>query len=200
MRTICCYGGAFDPVHYGHLYFAKAIINRLHPDKLILIPANVSPFKNEGGHAAAQHRLQMLMLACSGIPNCLISDLEIQRNGNSYTIDTLKTLHDTYDDSRLFWVIGDDHLDSLEQWKDYPDHFHYADFLVLPRQYTLPEINKRLLKNPHASHFHLLDTAPYPMSSTAIRKKIRRGDPVDRDLPAAVSQYIRDHHLYKDES
>lgn len=196
MKNICCYGGAFDPVHQGHIYFAKAIIKNLQPDKLFFIPAALSPFKHEKGHAAPEKRLKMLELATHSLPRTAVLDLEIGRGGTSYTIDTLRTLKQKYPDSKLYWVIGDDHLDQLERWQEYPEHFTYADFIVLPRMYSLSEIKESINKQRHTEQFHILETKPYPLSSTFIRNQIRRGKSCANELPEAVARYIREQQLY----
>lgn len=196
MKNICCYGGAFDPVHKGHLYFAEAIIGKLHPDKFFFIPAARSPFKNDEGHATALQRLKMLELAIGTLPGCAVLDLEIKRGGSSYTIDTLKTLKKEYPAARLYWIIGDDHLDSLEKWRNWPEHFSYSDFLVLPRTLTLPQIKMQIQRLRHAGQIQILEAEPYPLSSTLVREKIRRGDAYANDIPPAVSQYIREQRLY----
>lgn len=198
MKKICCYGGAFDPVHQGHVYFAKAIIKSLQPDKLFFIPAALSPFKHEKGHAAPEKRLKMLELASRSLPRTAVLDLEIGRGGKSYTIDTLRTLKQKYPDSKLYWIIGDDHLEQLERWHEYPEHFSYADFIVLPRTLSLQEIKDNINKQEHSAHFHILKADAYPLSSTLIRDRIRRGESCDKELPKAVAQYIREEQLYRE--
>lgn len=196
MKHICCYGGAFDPVHRGHLFFARKIVESICPDALFFIPGFLSPFKNSGSHATAGQRLKMLELILPEVPCAFVCMAEIERGGLSYTIDTLKMLRERYPMARISWVIGDDHLDRLQEWKDYPRHITYCDFIVLPRLYEGAELKTRIAAHPLNKHLYPLESSRYPLSSTRIREACAKGEALSTFVPKAVEAYIRKHHLY----
>jgi len=196
MKHICCYGGAFDPVHFGHLFFARRIVESFRPDALFFIPAYITPFKSAQGHAAPGQRLKMLELILPEIPHSSVCTAEIERGGFSYTIDTLKILRERYPQTRISWVIGDDHLDRLQEWRDYPRHVDYCDFIVLPRLYEGAELQARIAAHPLNEHMYALESSRYPLSSTRIREACANGEALNAFVPGAVENYIREHHLY----
>lgn len=193
--TICLFGGSFDPVHNGHIHFAELIIDTFQLDAFYFIPTHFSPYKSETKFASDEHRLNMLNIACKAIPLARVSDIEIERKGLSYTIDTLKTFRERYPDDQLFFVIGDDHLAGLKNWKAYPEHFDYCDFIVLPRhiENTKIEINK----HPYKDQFHLLEVETLNLSSTEIRKTIKDHKSILSYVPQEINDYISSNKLYR---
>lgn len=195
MMTLCLYGGAFDPVHKGHLHFAERISETFKPDAFYFIPTYYSPFKGEIKHASDEHRLNMLGIAVKHLPNAHVSTMEIDRKGLSYTLDTLKAFHELYPGHRMLWVIGDDHLQTLANWKGYPDHFNYCDFIVLPR--TGLDIEAILKTHPFRSQFHLLNSDIIDVSSTDIRKAVSNGRSILSYVPGEINDYITVNKLYR---
>lgn len=156
MAKIGIYGGSFDPVHYGHLNVAKSAIDRLALDKLIVIPANVSPFKTDRhpelssdaplplSTAASSiyewaERLEQVRAIFAGIDKCVVDDRELKRGGVSYAIDTVREIRDEYADSdsnsslQLFFIIGEDSVEGLPRWKDYDMLKTLCEFVSFPR-------------------------------------------------------------------
>ncbi len=197
MKHICCYGGAFDPVHLGHLYFARKILQSFRPTELFFIPSYLSPFKSVQIHARAEQRLKMLELALPEVPGSSICRIEIEREGLSYTIDTLESLKQHFPEARISWVIGDDHLFRLQDWKDFPRHIEYCDFIVLPRLFEKEELKARIAEHPLHEYLHALDSDSFHISSTQIREACSKGESLSSLLPEVVESYIREQHLYR---
>ncbi|MCF7832574.1 MAG: nicotinate (nicotinamide) nucleotide adenylyltransferase [Candidatus Marinimicrobia bacterium] len=195
MMTLCLYGGSFDPVHKGHMYFAERITDTFKVDAFFFIPAHTSPFKSETKHTSDEHRLSMLEIACKNIPNSHVSSLEIDRKGLSYTIDTLKAFQELYPGHRMFWVIGDDHLATLEKWKGYPDHFHYCDFIILPRK--VKDLKEQIETHPYRSQLHILPSDKIGVSSSVIRQALAENRPILSYVSQEINDYIRANNLYR---
>lgn len=196
MKRLCLYGGTFDPVHNGHIHFAKKIVAAFLPDGLFFVPASYSPFKQDRKHAGDAARLDMLRIASQLVPASRVSRAEIDRKGISYTLDTLMFFNAAYPDSRLFWVIGDDNLELLHKWKGYPEHFRYCDFIILPR-YHGDDLAERIDRHPHSDQLHPLYTDTVPVSSTEIRKRIAEGKSISAFVPRAINDYIYENELYR---
>ncbi len=195
MMTLCLYGGAFDPVHRGHIHFAERIADTYKPDAFFFIPTCYSPFKGEKKFASDEHRLSMLELAIKDIPNSHVSSVEIDRKGFSYTLDTLKTFHELYPGHHILWVIGDDHIETLEKWKGYPEHFNYCDFIVLPR--TKSDLKERVEAHPYRSQIHILDAEELKISSTEIREALKNDLSILSYVPEEINDYICANKLYR---
>lgn len=194
MMTLCLYGGAFDPVHKGHIHFARRICDTFKPDTFFFIPTCFSPFKGHQKYATDKQRLDMLEMAAKAIPNTHVSNLEIDRQGISYTLDTLKYFNELYPGHRMLWVIGDDHVRSLSQWKGYPEHFRYCDFIVLPRYEN--NIKSFIDEHPFKSQFHLLNAEKINISSTMIREAIKKSQSILSYVPKEINDYILANKMY----
>ena len=195
MMTLCLYGGAFDPVHKGHIHFAERVIDAYEVDAFYFIPTYYSPFKGENKHASDEHRLNMLEIAAHSVPKAHVSTMEIDRKGLSYTLETLKAFHELYPGHRMFWIIGDDHLKNLNKWKGYPEHFNYCDFIVLPR--TGVDIENTINKHPFAKQIHMLKADTVDVSSTDIRKALMAGTSILSYVPEQINDYIVANKLYR---
>ncbi|MBW6458349.1 MAG: nicotinate (nicotinamide) nucleotide adenylyltransferase [FCB group bacterium] len=196
MTNICLFGGAFDPVHKGHLHFAEKITALYQPDVFFFIPTRYSPFKGTQKFASDSHRLNMLEAVTHRIPHAKVSRIEIEREGISYSLDTLKFFQACYPGHRLFWVIGEDHLPLLDTWKGYPEHFSYCDFIILPRQFD-PETNDRIAAHAYREQLHLLSCEAIPVSSTGIRAAIAEGRSILSYVPKEINDYIHANKLYR---
>lgn len=195
MMTLCLYGGSFDPVHRGHIHFAQRISDTFQADAFFFIPTCYSPFKGKTKHASDDHRLSMLEIATKNIPNSHVSSLEIDRKGLSYTLDTLKAFHTLYPGHRMLWVIGDDHLETLEKWKGYPEHFHYCDFIILPR--NVKDLQKKVKAHPFHSQLHILQTDEVVVSSSEIRQALAEDRSILSYVPEEINDYICANKLYR---
>ncbi|MDO5057155.1 MAG: nicotinate (nicotinamide) nucleotide adenylyltransferase [Lautropia sp.] len=214
-KRIGLLGGSFDPVHVGHLALGQAAIAALRLDELRLIPSGHAWQK--GGHdASARHRLAMLRLAIAALPatatrdaHWLIDEQEMQRDGASYTIDTLQMLRQQLGpEPALILIIGSDQFRRLDSWHRWTELFDYAHIAVTQRERVPltdlpPAIEESLLArgtgalpDTPAGHIMFFRMPAVPVSSTRLRQQLAAGQPVDGLLPMGVEAYLRRHGLY----
>ena len=188
MRIGIC-GGTFDPFHRGHLEPVLAARQILKWDRIVYVPAWRQPFKVDRDSASGYHRFAMAVMATRAYDSIFVSTIELERGGVSYTVDTLEAMHALHPDADLDWIIGDDNVAQLAQWKDPERLFALARFVALARvaPASLP-----------ALPLLVLDTPRVPISSTEIREKVRNGEPIDAFVDPLVSRYIQHNGLYKE--
>ena len=140
MTKIGIYGGSFDPVHHGHLNLARQAVERLSLDRLLIIPANVSPFKTAGTTAAERSPVYewtdhpaLLRAVFAAEPKCEVDDRELRRGGVSYAIDTVREIAAENPGSRLYFLIGEDSVAGLPRWKNYGELKELCEFVTFPR-------------------------------------------------------------------
>lgn len=182
-KKVALLGGSFDPVHNGHIAMADAALEKLGVDEVWLIPASQSPLKSRILTQGSK-RLAMLRLVCQHHPQFRICDVELKRHGVSYTIDTLKTLHDQYPDYEFYWLLGADQAAQFEQWKDSQTLKTLAHFAVAERGEVLEKIGI-------PKGFIPLPMEPVDVSSSQIRNGRRLNL-----MPDYIRQYILDEELY----
>ncbi|PKL35930.1 MAG: nicotinate (nicotinamide) nucleotide adenylyltransferase [Spirochaetae bacterium HGW-Spirochaetae-1] len=189
--NIILFGGAFNPVHRGHLYIAEKAAETYPDYKILFVPSRLSPHKNNESMIAPRHRIHMLRLALKGTP-FMLEPWETERSGISYTIKTVKYLYKKYNpEKKPIIMIGDDLLPILHTWRKVEELKQIAEFLVFRR-----ELNPPLLSDKGFS-IHYLDNNIKTVSSTDLRIMISRGeDPADL-LPTGVYDYIKEKNLYK---
>ena len=175
---IAIYGGSFNPPHLGHLEAAKAVADELKPDKLLIIPDCIPPHKEIFADSPTpMQRLELCKLNFAGIDCAEISDMEILREGKSYTAETVAKLREDYGDSELSLVVGTDMFNSFETWYNFPYLFEQCELLVMPREEDdIYELSRRReeYERKYGARIKILDRAPLPMSSTEIRAWLPR--------------------------
>lgn len=196
---IAIYGGSFNPPHLGHYAAACAVVDAVHPDKLLIMPANLPPHKLLAPNSPSPaERLTMCRLAFAGIPCAEVSDLELSRGGLSYTSDTVSQLRNTCPGDTLFLVVGTDMLLSFTSWHEFEYILSECTLLVLTRDYgedaQLSEAAEHLRRQYHAS-VRVIPCAPVPAASTEIRQELSQGRR-PQQLSENVYQYILSHHYY----
>jgi nicotinate-nucleotide adenylyltransferase len=204
MRRIGLFGGAFDPVHLGHLLVARAALEELTLDRLFFIPAAQSPFKLDRQHAPAPERLRLLRLALAGQTQCEVDDQEIRRGGVSYTVDTLRDYARRFPEAELFCLIGADNVASLPEWREAGELARLAEFAAIPRPVVsvtsfggTPEPSEGRTPNfPPPFRGRTLAGFPFGVSSSQIRARVKAGRPVDALVPPGVAEAIRNSQLY----
>ena len=203
------FGGTFDPIHLGHLDVARAARRALDLDEVVLLPSNVPPHR-AAPHASAAHRFAMAALAVQHDEGLMVSDLEMQSTGPSYTSTTLDRLEaQGIDTSTLFFVIGADAFRDILTWKDYPRLLDRCHFVVVSRpscrtsslRTALPALADRWMDAPcdvpSTPRIFLVDAATAPVSSTDVRRRIADGASLSGWVPDAVAAHIDRHSLYR---
>jgi nicotinate-nucleotide adenylyltransferase len=181
-------GGTFNPIHFGHLHLAERVREKLSLDKVIFIPANIPPHKDNTDIAAPKNRLKMIKLAILDNPCFLVSDIEIKREGVSYTIDTLKILRKKFKNAELFFIIGSDEVRGLNSWKDIENIKEIVQFVVAKRPgYSLNNLND----------FIQIEIEEMDISGYQIRKRIREDKSIRYLVPEKVRRYILKRKLYR---
>ena len=191
------FGGSFNPPHLGHLNIAKEVAKKLNIKKIILLPSGNPPHKIGLDILDAKHRLSMLKLATKGQDEFIISEIEINRKGYTYTIDTLRELNCVYGGKyNFFYLIGADSLENLSKWKDYEELSKLCKFVVVLRKgYTKESLEEMILKNQYNAE--VVDINCVDVSSTYIRDSIKNNKNVSGLISPKVEEYIRDNNLYR---
>ena len=184
------YGGSFDPVHLGHLLVAHAALEEMGLDRIIFIPASESPFKAGRRLAHSATRLRLLRLALAGCPAFEVDDLEIRRGGVSYTIDTVREMARRHPGVEWSWLIGADHLQLLDSWKDAEALSSLVNFVVIPRPGQEPDLY------PAGISVRRLRGWPISLSASEIRSRVRAGLPIGHLVPPAVAEAITTGGIY----
>jgi len=190
VRRIGIFGGSFDPVHLGHLLVAQAAYEELGLDRLFFIPAAQSPFKQACNPAPGVVRAQLLRLALAAKPWSEVDAQELQREGVSYTVDTLHDYASRFPNTELFCLIGADNVSTLPQWRAAGELARMAKFVVIPRP------GKPGIPIPAPFEGCTLRGWPLGVSSSDIRTRIKDGKPIDHLVPAPVAEAIRNNRLY----
>ena len=194
------YGGTFSPVHNGHVAAAKAFMEQMWLDILYVIPTGVTPHKDMKGDATAADRLEMCRLAFEGVEGVIVSDLEMRREGKSYTVDTLRELYDP--EGRLFLLLGTDMLMTLDQWRE-PDEIFRLCYPVYVRRENDGELDQAIVEKiasyqkKYGKVVRRIVTPAIELSSTDVRAAVAEGFPIEGAVPSAVAAYIRDRDLYR---
>lgn len=184
------FGGSFDPVHVGHLIMAQEALSKLRLDRVLFVPAARPAHKRSRTLASAAHRVAMLRLAVRGVPQFQVSTLEVERGGVSFTVDTLERL--ARDARDLYFVMGQDSLDDFPTWRDPERIARLARLAVVPRgDGRLPRIRPEL-----RGRVSLLDPPRIGISSSEIRRRLKRGLPVRWWMPDASLRYAIEKGLY----
>jgi len=186
-------GGTFDPFHRGHLDPVLAVRNRMEWDRVIYVPAWRQPFKLDHDSVSGYHRFAMAVLATRDYDMVLVSPIELERGGTSYSVETLEAFQAMYPRAALDWVIGDDHVTQLGQWKRIERVVQLARFVVLTRSggETIPSAVRR-------DRIVYAENNTVPVSSTEIRSRVRAGESIDGLVDPLVSRYIHHYGLYKE--
>jgi len=199
-RRIGWLGGSFDPIHDGHLAIARRALDHLRLERVLLVVAAQPPHKPGRRLAPAEQRLQLVRLAIAGDPRLQACDVELQRSGPSYSVDTAAALHEHFGRGlELFFILGADMLADLPQWHRVGELCRRVTFCAVTRPGTPldPEPMARIGGAPLVASIraHLLEMEPHPASSTAVREALARGE-TPPHLPPAVAAEVRRLGLY----
>jgi nicotinate-nucleotide adenylyltransferase len=203
MLRIGLVGGTFDPFHRGHLEPLLAIYDLAGWSRLVYIPAWMQPFKTGRAISSPYDRFAMAVLGTEGDGRLFVSPVELERGGISYTVDTLRELRSRMPEVSFDWVIGDDNLAKLSEWKSLDEIFDLANFVVLSRRKAgVPEpLRPRVAELARRGAAGAISFAPnerVAISATEVRERVRAGEPIAELVEPRVERYIRRHGLYLD--
>lgn len=192
-------GGTFDPIHFGHLVIAEAVLTEYMLDKILFIPSANPPHKQNSCVTAAYDRYTMTVLATISNPHFFVSDLELRRSGPSYTIDTLKSLVKLYGpQTEFYFITGADAVQELPTWKNIYELLDLCSFVAAARPgcpTTIENIVNYFGEKGH--RIRQLTVPELQISSTDIRERIKLGKSIKYIVPESVESYLRKRNLYQ---
>ena len=192
-------GGTFDPIHYGHLVTAEAARNRFDLDLVIFVPSGKPPHKKDYPVTASEHRYLMTVVAVVTNRYFEVSRIEIDREGFSYTIDTIKELRQRFPETELYFITGADAILEILTWKSVSEILDDCHLIAATRPgYELDGLRNDLKKTVGDSinKIYSIEVPALAISSTSIRKRVAQGQPIKYLLPESVEQYIYKNGLY----
>jgi nicotinate-nucleotide adenylyltransferase len=216
-RRVGILGGTFDPIHLGHLGAAEAARSALLLEEVLVVPSHVPPHRQAQPDASGYHRFAMVALAVGPAPGLVASDMELVREGRSYTATTLSGLHARgFRPSQLFFIIGADAFAEIATWHEYPAVLDLSHFVVIARpgfplemlRWQLPMLASRMrtiagagenqadLEARDRTLVFLVEASTPEVSSTQIRERIRGAQPLAGLVSPAVELHIYRHGLY----
>jgi nicotinate-nucleotide adenylyltransferase len=202
MRRIGVFGGTFDPVHLGHLAVAAEVRRAMNLADFIFMPAGQPYFKNLKNISDSQHRLNMLRLALQDKPFYSISQLELERPGPTYAVESMSKMKAGLKaGEELYFILGWDALMNLPKWREAARLIEICRIVAVPRpgfsQPDIAQIEKEL--TGIARRCTILERPLIDISSSAIRRRVAEGLPIAKMVPAAVEEYIHANSLYRED-
>ncbi len=182
------FGGSFDPPHVGHLLVVADALDALALDRVVFVPAGIQPLKVGAAAADARHRLEMVRLLVGGEPRFSVDPIEIDRDGLSYTVQTLAAFAERHPQSERFFLVGTDVLASFGQWREPERVVQLATVAVMQRDGGAGPLPAGAVR---------VETRRVDVSSTEIRERVRAGRTIRGFVPEAVEAYIASQRLYR---
>lgn len=202
MAKIGIMGGTFDPIHNGHLLLGRQAYQEYRLDQVWFMPCGQPPHKKDHKITEADKRCEMTELAIANNPNFILSKIEANRKGNTYTAQTLDILHKEYPEHTFYFIIGADSLFEIGGWYKPELILHSATLLVANRSYDKAGLSVvdqiRLLKKVYGAKICLLHCERIDISSADLRHMYANGESLAPYVPESVENYIRLHHLYQE--
>ena len=186
LKKIAIYGGTFDPIHHAHLILARQAIETLGLDRVILVPAAISPLKKAAPVASGEIRLAMLQAAVKGEPEFEVNECELLRPPPSYTIDTVEDIRQREGDAAIYCLIGEDNVEQLSRWHRFVQLEKMVRFVVLDRSGKQP------------SHSYQLIHRRIDISATEIRRRVAQNESIRYLVPDSVEEIIQREKLYRE--
>jgi nicotinate-nucleotide adenylyltransferase len=188
LKKVGIYGGSFDPIHHGHLILACEASEALNLEKIVFVPAAMSPFKTGPAVANGDMRLKMLRAAIEGEEGFEIDDCELRRPPPSWTIDTVLEIRKRETDAEIYLLIGEDTVATLDRWRRFDELNKLVRFLVLDRTGSQTRSDYQIVRRK------------IDISATDIRKRVAHGQSIRYLVPPAVEEIIQREKLYREQS
>jgi nicotinate-nucleotide adenylyltransferase len=190
-------GGTFDPIHHGHLMAAEEARWQFELDEVVFVPTGQPWMKSERKVSPAEDRYLMVVIATSANPRFMVSRVEVERDGPTYSVDTLQAIREERGDVDLFFITGADAMLEIFQWKDPEEALSLAHFIAATRPgYDLSAFERGApTEHPNVS---VMQIPALSISSTDIRRRVAAGQPIRYLVPEGVQTYIDKSGLYRD--
>ena len=189
-------GGTFNPPHLGHLALARSAREELGLERVVLMPAHSVPHKRVEGDPGPEGRLEMCRLAVGEEEGLGVCGLEIERGGPSYTVDTLRAIHESHPEAELTFIVGADMARTLSTWREPGELLELASLAVAEREDSGREDVSRALAAMGAK-VTFLEMGMVEISSSLVRERVAEGKSVGQLVAPAVAEYIVEHDLYR---
>ena len=202
IKSLGILGGTFDPIHYGHMVAAECVRDAFHLDRILFVPAARPPHKDPEGVLDSRHRFNMVELAAQDNPNFEVSSMELDRQGLSYTVETVASCRQLYPAAEIYFILGIDALLWINTWKELERLSKLCHFILVTRPgYELNRNDQRFREIPDYLWEKTL-ILPIPglyISSSEIRQRVTEGKTIKYLVPEMVEKYIVEYNLYQDE-
>jgi nicotinate-nucleotide adenylyltransferase len=190
-------GGAFNPPHIGHMICAQEALLRLSLERVALVPVGQAPHREIELDPGAESRLEMCERAVAGDDRLEVLRVEVDRDGPSYTVETLRELHERDPDDELVLVLGGDQAASLPAWREPEEVLRLAEVAVVPRTgFSREAVAVKIARVRGAERVRFFDMPRIGVSSTLVRRRVERGEPIHYLVPGPVADYIAEQGLY----
>jgi nicotinate-nucleotide adenylyltransferase len=196
-------GGTFNPIHCGHIEMMEKALEEEDLDDILLIPTGDPPHKDKKDLISKYDRYEMCLLSAMSLDNVFVSSIEVEREGTTYTIDTLLELEKRYGiKENIYFIVGADTLFKLETWKDIEKVAKRCIFLAFPREdasFSHIEEEAERLRQEHGMDIRIMKSHVLDVSSSKIREMVNRGSDIERMVPGKVREYIIRNKIYSGE-
>jgi len=200
MRRLGIFGGTFNPIHIAHLMLAEDVREEFSLQQVLFIPTNLPPHKRVEGMIDAAHRLEMVRLATQNNPHFRYEDIELQRGGFSYTVDTVDYLYKEYTiDGKPYLIIGSDLVTEIETWREIGSLMRKVYFIVLMRGTSEIEENSVFSRRLQGSSWYSYGKRKVDITSSEIRERVKKGLSIRYLVPEPVLEYIKENALYQNQ-
>ncbi len=199
MKKVGIMGGTFNPVHFGHLFLAERTYEQLELDQVLFIPSKNPPHKQKPQEVTDQQRVEMLLLATEDNPHFEVSVMELEREGTTYTADTLSILTRDNPDTQYYFIVGADSLFSLPEWWSPEIIFEKCVVAAACRDHVDKEgleQQAEFLRFTYHARIELIDMPTLMISSSEIKDNLSRGKSIKYYVPTAIEDYIKKNKLY----
>lgn len=198
-KKIGIMGGTFNPIHYGHLMLGETAYEQFGLDKVLIMPAKNPYYKSISSNIKEENRVEMIKCAIADNDHFQFSDVELQREGNTYTVDTLEHLTSQYPDVDFYFILGADSLYHIETWKNAAKILSLAKIVAASRADAFSAIDSQIeyLNDKYDAEVLKLNSPNLEISSSYLRKQLKEGRSCRYLLPDAVLAYIKEKKLYE---
>ncbi len=192
-------GGTFDPIHHGHLVTAESVYEKIELDEVVFVPSGDPPHKPTENVTCSEHRLKMVEIATQSNPHFSVSSVEVQREGPSYTIDTVRYYSQKYPHNKIYFITGVDAVVNIPQWKNTDGLFEHCEIIAATRP-GYPTKNffhfRDQLPRHQRKSLRILAVPALSISSADLRQRLWEGKSIKYLVPENVEEYIYEHELY----